>query len=377
MPRLPSLRFGGLILGLCVLLGAPADAVAQGGGRVGVNTAAETLTVGAWIQPVWERTFDVDGPDLQGFFLRRARLDVRGSLNGGRVHFRILPDFARNPELRDTWVEVRSDGGWSMRMGQQTVPFDLQRSLSMGGAHRGERAIAARRFELAGGRDLGAVAGWTSRSGTLRLEGGAFGGEGINRSAPGEHPLWSVRGTASFGGLPARVESDRALTPTPVLTLGIGGMAARGSTLRPRPGFSSDRSVDWWGGTSDVHLRWQGWTAWGALYRQEIRIESPGGSEGGSRVRPPLERGGGWILSAGTLLAEGRVQVAVQGSEAQWDRSRGLSPEREFGIGVTLFHVGHEVQSRIQLARQSGPVGSPTQRGVLLTIEHQLLLGGL
>jgi hypothetical protein len=337
-----------------------------------VSTPAETLSIGAWLQPVWQYRGESADDDQQGFFLRRARLDVRGSLLDGRILFRILPDFARSPELRDSWVEVRGAGGLSLRMGQQTVPFDLQRDFSMGAGHFGERALAARRFEVQGGRDVGAVVRWRSPQGRAGIQVGAFNGEGANRGDLGVRPLFSTRATLSLGGGASRTESARgARSETPVVTLGVGAMHSERSFLRPRPGFASDRRVDWWGASADAHVRWQGVSGWGALYRQEIRAP-----EGGSDVRF-VEFGQGWIVSAGWTLPGERLEVVARASESTWDRRRDPTPEREVGFGVTFFHVGHEVQSRLQFTREQTPRGALIRSANVLTLEHQLLLGGL
>jgi hypothetical protein len=221
-----------------------------------VTAPSDELRIGAWIQPAWNYRGLSDDADRQGFFLRRARLDVSGGILDGRVRFRLLPDLSRSPELRDAWVELRGQVGGTggsgafdtgLRMGQQTVPFDLQRERNMAAGHFGERALAARRFELSGGRDVGAVAYLRGAEGRLQLSAGAFNGQGPNRTDPGRTPLVAGRVVASLGGPPARGESDLARTPDPVVTFGAGVMRHRNSFLRPRPGFAADRR---WTGTA-------------------------------------------------------------------------------------------------------------------------------
>lgn len=325
----------------------------------------EGVRIGAWIQPV----FMVEGrdweEDRQGFTLRRARLDVTGALIPGQIHFRLMPDLAQNPELRDAWVELRGGRG-HVRMGQQTIPFDLQREWSMAYGHFGERALAARMFELGGGRDLGVTGVVRGLEGHLRLEAGLFNGQGPNRRDLGRSPLLAGRITGSLGGPSPRSESGRARPDQPILTLGLGGMMADQSALRPRPGFSADRLVDWHGGTADVHLSWRGATLLGAIFRQRTT------REGGTS-----ESGDGFFVSAGWAPAGLPVEGVARFGRAAWDRDRDPASDEELAVGLNYFHVGHASQFRIQFARERLFAGSSTERRLhRLTIEHQLLLGG-
>ncbi|TVP43796.1 MAG: hypothetical protein EA350_13100 [Gemmatimonadales bacterium] len=338
-----------------------------------VVAAGDPVRIGAIIQPVWHYRGESDAADLQGFFLRRARLDVTGEIMDGNVHFRLLPDLARSPELRDAWVEVRGTHGGEavpavaagIRMGQQTVPFDLQRERSMNAGHFGERSIASRRFELSGGRDVGVMGYARAREGRIHLYGGAFNGLGANRRDPGRSPLLGGRAIVSLGGSPARGESDIARTASPVVSLGAGAMGARNSQLRPRPGFASDRVVDWHSWTADLHLRWLGTSVAASWFEQHIDV---GGND---------ERGEGFFVSAGWVVPGHDLEFVARHSRATWDLARDAGPETEQAVGVTFFHRGHELQTRFQLSRERLAQGSPDGTSTLiLTIEHQLLLGG-
>ncbi len=338
-----------------------------------VVSPGEEMRLGVFLQPAWQYRGERELEDRQGFFLRRARLDITGSLLEGRVRYRLLPDLARSPELRDAWVEVRSgeSGGVAagIRMGQQTVPFDLQRERNMGLAHFGERAVAARRFELSGGRDVGAMGFLRARDGHLQLFGGIFNGQGPNRSDPGRSPLLGGRLLLSVGGPASRGETDLARTPSPVLTLGAGAMHHRHSALRPRPGFAADRTVDWTSWTGDVHARWRGASLAAATFRQEIDLG--GNEEGGHGFFVST----GWVLPP--LVPGFDMEAAFRHSEATWDRGRDPHPDLDTGVGLTFFHRGHEVQTRIQLSRERRHLseGAPINTRIL-TLEHQLLLGG-
>lgn len=325
----------------------------------------EGVRLGAWIQPVFMAEGRDWEADRQGFMLRRARLDFSGALVEGGIHFRLMPDLAQNPELRDAWVEIRNPWG-NLRMGQQTIPFDLQREWSMAYAHFGERALAARMFELSGGRDLGATWALRPMDGRLRIDAGVFNGMGPNRRELGRRPLLAGRTTWALGGNSPGRESGRARPEHPILTLGAGAMAANQSALRPRPGFSADRIVDWRSGTLDTHLVWHGATFLAAAYRQEIT------RDGGTS-----EAGDGFFVSAGWALSAFPLEVVARFGETIWDSERDAGAHDEFALGLTFFHEGHGSQFRIQFARERLQAGTATQQTLRrLTLEHQLLLGG-
>jgi len=354
-----------LLLSLLTLSVGVPSAAAQ---LATVGSAGENVTLGGWIQPAWEyRSLDgVD--DRQGFFLRRARLDVTGALLDGTVRFRLLPDLSRSPELRDAWVEVRGGSGFALRMGQQTVPFDLQRERHMGRSHFGERALAARRFELAGGRDVGVVGAWRSGAGRMALQAGAFNGLGPNRQEAGTDPLLALRGVLTFGGAASSGETDLARTPEPAATFGFGVMSAESSLLRPRPGFAAEVAAEWTGWTTDLHFRLQGLSLAASWFSQSI---TPEGAPSTGRIE-----GEGWFASAGWVLPRHPVELAVRRSQARWDRDRDEGAEVETTLGATYFHDDHQLQTRFQLQWERQPLLPGSGRAMRVTIEHQLLLGG-
>lgn len=330
-----------------------------------VNTPSESLTLGGWLQPVAEfRSFE-DADSRMGTYFRRARLDLSGSLLEGKIRFRVYPELAPTVSLRDLWVEWRTESGFAFRGGQQVVPFDLQREKSMGRAHFGDRAVAARRFELSGGRDVGITGRWANSAGTRQISVGVFNGVGANRRELVTSPLFAGRGSLSFGGSVASAETDLNRSENPVVTLGAGVMIAKESGLRPRPGFTNEALTDWAGLTMDLHGRWQGFSLAGSLFGQTVSpIDSDTDIDGS-----------GWFLSGGWVLPGSPAQVSVKHSRAQWDDTADES-ETETAVGVTLFHRGHEIQTRIQLIFEENPLLSSGGEARVLTIEHQLLLGG-
>lgn len=357
----------GLLLLSLLLTGISTPSPTEAQAVMGVGSDAE-LRLGAIIQPAYRYQGLEGAEDLTGFFLRRARIDLSGHILEGRVRFRLLPDLAGNPMARDAWIEMDAPLGLNFRLGQQVVPFNLQRERSMARSHFGDRALASSHFELSGGRDIGGTLGWSASSGRASFTAGIFNGKGMNRREPSPAPLLSYRGSLSFGGPASGSETDLARSPTPVATLSLGGMSARRSSLRPRPGFAADQRTDWWNVTSDLHLRYRGFSLVAAWFEQWVSPEAD--------PVPPNIRGGGGHLGAGWVLPGRGVELAIQYSEAEWDRDRDGGPAREGGVGVTFFHREHELQTRIQLTHLRTAPLSVLPSATVLTVEHQLLLGG-
>ncbi|TVP55454.1 MAG: hypothetical protein EA351_10715 [Gemmatimonadales bacterium] len=333
-----------------------------------------SFTFGAWIQPLFELRDWQDQESTVGFRLRRARFIVNGKGLDGRLRFRLMPDLASTPQLRDAWIQLDGDVAW-IRMGQQTVPFSLQREVTMARGHFGDRALASRRFELSGGRDIGVVAGSATSDGRLRVSAGAFNGRGPNRSDPSPFPLLAARGGVALGGPVPNGETDLARTPGTVVALGGAVIGSRDSFLRPRPGFAADQTADWRSWTIDLLARSRGVSVTAAWFAQSVTTPPPGASPTSVEIL-----GEGWYLGAGWLLPLEAglpvpdMELVVRHSRARWDLDREGSGERESAIGLTLFHRDHAVQTRLQLTRERGMLTGLSDRSTRLTIEHQLFM---
>ncbi len=330
---------------------------------------AGPFRIGAWIQPAWEIQKWDGSRDRDGAFLRRARLDFTATLFEGAARIRVMPELGRGgTELRDAWIEVFPVDGIAMRMGQQGVPFNLQRATSGARQHFGDRSLATRRFEIAGGRDIGAVFAWRGEGGRRLAQLGIFNGEGPNRRQLGPAgPLISGRVAVGFGGPLPSGESDLARSEQPRLALGAGVLTANESGLRPRPGFAADDAADWRAGTLDADVRWQGISLSGAWYSHRVESITPG---------TPTVDGSGWHLSGGWVVPSRRFEIAIRRSEAEWDRSTRGHAENETSLGVTFFHREHALQTRVQVVRWRMLQGGEVERGHGLILEHQFLLGG-
>jgi hypothetical protein len=104
----------------------------------------------------------------------------------------------------------------------------------------------------------------------------------------------------------------------------------------------------------------------GAWYGQNVTPITP--------IAQELE-GRGWFLSGGWVLPGSAAEIAVKHSEARWDSAVDAT-EMETAFGVTFFHRRHELQTRIQFILDENPIIASGRKARVLTLEHQLLLGG-
>ena len=355
---------------------APPPPSSEGVAGSAADPILGAFTFSTWIQPLFEVRRWEDQESTVGFRLRRARLIVDAQGLDGRLRVRLMPDLASTPQLRDAWVQLSGSAGW-IRMGQQTVPFSLQREVSMARGHFGDRALASRRFELAGGRDVGVVAGSGALGDRIRVSAGAFNGRGSNRTEPSPSPLLSARTTLTLGETRFNGETDLARSPSPAVQLGAAVVGARDSFLRPRPGFAADQTADWKGWTLDLLARYRGLSASAAWFGHDVRTPASASTTDGVQVEISgrgWHAGAGWMLPADLTTPVGDVEVAVRHSRARWDRDREGSAERESAVGMTLFHRDHALQTRIQLSRERGMLTGLSDASTRLTIEHQLFM---
>lgn len=128
---------------------------------------------------------------IDGFDIRRARLDVKGSISpywGYRVQF----DLAGTPKLIDAYAELKLNDQFNFTIGQAKIPFSLENLTSSNKLELIDRsqaveALVARGKDVGGnqnGRDIGIQLGGT----ILKLKDrpvldyrlGVFNGSGIN-----------------------------------------------------------------------------------------------------------------------------------------------------------------------------------------------------
>lgn len=109
---------------------AAADISAGGGGFTVRSADGDfTLRLRSLVQ-VDARLYDGDGPDADGFLVRRARLELTGAVFG-RFEFRVMPDFGgSSTTLLDAWLRWNVSPAFQVQVGKVKLPVGLEREQS-------------------------------------------------------------------------------------------------------------------------------------------------------------------------------------------------------------------------------------------------------
>lgn len=164
-----------------------------------------------------------------GWDLPHARLDFGGHVFGPDIRFRVLGEFANqrgdyfttytNPiqvasddlgqrngffQLLDAWIAYELGGGFSVRVGQFKLPFDLGWEVGIANQMTGDRTMTALHMGL--GRSQGIELGYTGDNVRARLalsEGavdGLFADYKLAVTSPSNSPYYSTQSDFSLSG---------------------------------------------------------------------------------------------------------------------------------------------------------------------------------
>jgi phosphate-selective porin OprO and OprP len=329
----------------CLLTLACALLPALAGAQIRLEDPARPLRleIGGVVQPRYEHTSRQGEEDLSSFFMRRVRLDLRGSVLDPRLTFRILPELNRSATLRDAWLDFAFSPQARVRFGQLQVPFQWHRFVSPSRQHFAERGLPSETFGFPDGRDIGVLFHGESPGRTMAWGVGIFDGAGrnIQHSHSSGHMATGRLGVALLGDLP-REEGDLARRPTPGLAFGLGLQGATRNEVRAwdlgrSPG--GNRRANWATATLDASFRWNGASLVAEVYRRRVDPDDPA-----------VDRydGEAFHLSAGYFLVPGRLEGVARYSELHLDREAPGTREREWGVGLNLSHRGHDSKVRAQ-----------------------------
>jgi phosphate-selective porin OprO/OprP len=126
------------------------------------------------------RFYTGDGPSSDGFLVRRARLELVGTLFG-RFDFRLMPDFAGSATtLLDAWVRWKMSPAFQVQVGKVKLPVGLERAQSREFNSCNEFGYPT---SLVPNRDIGANIQGELVDGSLAYYLGVFDGTGDGGSA--------------------------------------------------------------------------------------------------------------------------------------------------------------------------------------------------
>lgn len=302
------------------------------------------LNIGGWVQPRYEFRSVSDGSDTSSFLMRRVRLDVRGHVFTPDLTFRVMPELARTATLRDAWINYAFDDKLQIRAGQFTVPFQWHRFVGPRRQHFAERGVPSETFGFPTGRDIGVMLHGAGDDRKWSYGAGFFDGAGRNVAiSTSTGNMASARFTYAILGEVPREESDLAWSDEPNLSVGIGGQGAWNNEVRAwdlgRSAVGNERA-DWAAGTVGGHFSWKGFSLAADGYLRHVAPDDP---DVGSYD------GWAWMVSLGYFIVPKKYEVVGRYSELRLDSSASDTREREWGVGLNVYHRGHNWKTRFNV----------------------------
>jgi phosphate-selective porin OprO and OprP len=308
------------------------------------------MNIGGWLQPRYEFTSRQDAEDLNSFYIRRLRLDVRGHVLSPNLTFRLMPEFARTANLRDGWINYAFTPEMQVRAGQFTVPFQWHRFVGPRRQHFAERGVPSETFGFPTGRDAGIMLHGQNAARTWNYGLGVFDGAGRNvQFSNSSGLLLSGRlGVAALGQVPTDETDYRANITQPNLAFGAGVQAAQKNEVRAWDlgrSETRDRRANWVSGTLDTQFRYRGFSAAAEGY---LRRVNPRDGAVGSYT------GRAFMLTSGYAIVPDQYEVVGRFSRLRHDVNDPNTTEEEWGVGLNIYHQAHDWKTRINYLNHSG-----------------------
>ena len=107
----------------------PKVAAGAGGFTLGSADGDFALRLRSLVQAD-SRTYGGEGPEADGFLVRRARLELTGTVHG-EFDFRVMPDFSgAGTTLLDAWLRWNVSPAFQVQVGKVKLPIGLEREQS-------------------------------------------------------------------------------------------------------------------------------------------------------------------------------------------------------------------------------------------------------
>lgn len=321
------------------------------------------LNFGGWIQPRYEYRSNSDAADTSSFLLRRVRLDFRGHVINPNLTFRVMSEHARTSNLRDAWVNYAFDRQLQVRLGQFTVPFQWHRDVGPRRQHFAERGVPSETFGFPTGRDAGIMLHGSDADRKWTYGAGFFDGAGRNvATSNSDGNMVSARFSYAILGQVPREESDYSWSEEPNLSVGIGGQGAWSNEVRAwdlgRSPVGNERA-DWVTGTVGAHFAWKGFSIAADGYLRYVDPDDPAVDS---------YDGWAWMVSAGYFIMPEKYEIVGRYSELRLDSDDRDTREREWGLGLNIYHAGHDWKTRVNLLRHD----FSDRHETVFLIEHHL-----
>ncbi len=303
------------------------------------------LRINGRLQPRYEYERRGDAADTSSFYMRRVRVDLRGHVIAPDLTFRIMPELARDANLRDGWINYAFEPSLQLRAGQFTVPFQWHRAVSGMRQHFVERGLPSREFGFPSGYDIGLMLHGRDHTDRWAYGVGVFDGAGRNvkESNSNGHMASARLAFAPLGVLP-REEPDYAHSAAAQWAVGVGAQAANKSEVREwdlgrTPEDERDSRAHWTALTADT--RWA---------RRGLSLALEGYLRHVSPRADTVDSYDGWafMASSGYFVLPQRLELVGRYSLQRLDRREADTESREWGAGVNLHFHGHNAKLRVQ-----------------------------
>ncbi len=311
---------------------------AYSGGFVVTEEENFALKMRGRIQSRYEYSSEGEGEDLSSFYLRRVRLDLRGHVYDSALSFRIMPKLARTANLRDGWINYRINSKAAVRFGHMSVPFHRQRDVSSTRQHFAEYSGPSAAYQSPGGYDLGLMLhGSFSKTG-WKYALGVFDGAGRNvKESHSSGNMASLRIGGPIFGKPSADETSVAAPAQPTLALGLGLQGALKNEMYDWSlGRSQSRRADYAAATADIHFALGRFSGAFDYYLRHVNPEETGNYNSDA-----------YLVTAGLMLIKDRLEAVGRYSETTPDRDDSDRAARQAGLGLNLYHQGHDWKTRI------------------------------
>ena len=267
---------------------------------------------------------------MDEFDIRRARLDLRGSISP-YFAYRLQTDLAGTPKLLDAYAEIKLLDYLNFTIGQAKIPFsfeNLQSSNKMESIDRAQvvEALVARSKDVSGnqnGRDIGVQVGGSFFKFKHRFlfdyKIGVFNGSGINQDDKNENKDIVGR-----------------LVVHPVKGLDFGGSFYTGTAYLGTPAANQDRT------RSGVELNYE-------HQRFFVRGEYIEGKDN-------TVKRNGWYIESGYYLIPSKLQFIVKYDtyDPNTDITKNISTAYLVG-GSYIFNNWSKIQAGFSLIKEEGP----------------------
>lgn len=270
-----------------------------------------------------------------GFDIRRARFDIRGSITP-KFSYRLQVNFTGNPKLLDAYTEIKFSDQLTITAGQFRIPFSLENLTSMNRFElidfsQAVDAFAARGKDVIGnhnGRDIGIQAAGTLLKNKNRVLAeyrlGVFNGSGIN-----------IADTANEAkDIAAR------LIIYPLKGVSIGASYYNGLAKVAKP-------VSEYTGRSQARNR-MGFEAAYTGSRLSVKSEYIMGKDGGTEKA-------GWYLLAGYFVMPAKLQIVAKFDSFDPDINAAENNTDNYVAGINLnFNIGSRIQAFYTVRNEEG-----------------------